>query len=296
MTVGTYEVASFDMVASARRDKAARWGNLDQQPTPLIGAELARLVPEYPALLDHASDLAGELDGHIDRHGAVAGVEAFLEVGRSPQELLDRRAIALLAARLCFWWSGAQPRLPVPNGLAPHPCCRRRPLRALEVALVRADTYDDVTLLTALRLIGGGASVAEAARATTADVELRKGQAPLVFTGGGRGRHPRALILPPDCELDLAELVVASSDGFLLQLGRAEGDKARMEALDRRIRTVLNRTGFEPGGRVTASSIRLAGLKVIADRFGFEAALHCSGHTSAVRLRDELRCSCGTSD
>lgn len=283
----------FDLVASTLRGKAAAWGNLDLHSTPWLEADLPRLVPEHRDVLDHAGELSAELDGYIDRHGAVTGVETFLDAGANPEELLDRRAVALLVARLCVEWSGPQPRLPVPAELCGHGC-RRRPLRPLEVALVRADAYDDVTCLTALRLVGAGASVAEAARVRATAVQPCSSGPARIRIPGGRGRHPRTLVLPPRSELDLAELVTTSIDGFLLPLGDAEGDKDRMEALDGRIRTTLDRCGFTPGGPVTASSVRLAGLGLIADRFGFEAALHCSGSTSAARLRDELDCPCRT--
>jgi hypothetical protein len=279
-------VADIDLRTSTFGPRPPRWKNLKIPALPALGAELDLLSPEHPVANARADELAQELTEHLSEQAAEDGVSSFLAAAHDAEDLLDRRALVLLASRLMAW-PGCKPRLPIPPAAMPPGRRGRRALRGLEVGLLRA-AAENPTRLTLVRLLGAGANVAEAARVRTTDVHITADGDVHIYVGGGRGFHPRTLPLSPWSDHETATLLADSVDGFLIPLGPAQTDKERLEAADGLIHTLLDRTGFRPDRRVTATSIRMAGLIATAEHLGFEVALAQSGSTNRDRFAREL--------
>ena len=263
------------------RPVAPSWALWDYHELPALLDEEFRLLYPERDLAAVAIPFEDELAGHIARAGAYHGVAQFLGAADRLEELRDRRAFVLAAAHTARMRT--LPRLPLPAQGAD----RRRPRRLseLEMVALRAAVRDPCRTVL-LRLLAAGATERETVQIAAVDVEV-DGDDGLVALPGGRGVRPRTVLLA-GCGHDLTRLQTRSRDGWLLAAGSDPTLQPRHENINKRLRRLLDATGFDNDRNVTVASIRLTALHTIAESFGFEAAAAVAGTTSRQRLAAQL--------
>lgn len=263
-----------------------QWEQLGLPAADYIEFRLSLLCPEAPQLAQMAA-LIGGLETAIGQHGAHQAVLAFLAAADDTAALLDRRALLVFLAAATPL--RILPRLPLPARLRPASSPGPRPLRPMELALLRAEGSDPRRRIL-LRLLNAGLTEHEAAILRTSDVHLQADGQVWVRAPGARGIRPRTLALPRGANEAIQDRLAEAGDGYLLALDVPDDAThvRRAKTVHQICRRMLARTGLDSDPSASPGSIRLGMLALIRATHGLETAATVAGTTSLSRLQAQL--------
>lgn len=267
-----------------------RWAAWEDEGLPEgMGDRLAAAGLADAAATREVDRLAGDLDARLARQPAELAVDGFLAAGDGWADRLDRRAVLRIGEVLSMLPVAA---LSWPGWAHPDPHARRRPLRPVELTLVRLVARRGRLLRgLAVAVAEAGAASGELALLRVADAAVdADGKAWLALPGCRRAR-PRRRPLPGWARplLQGRQETVDGDQARLLLYDGASSDDGRIQsAVLMQLGAALGDAGLTGDPSVAPLSLRNTTGRAIHETSGIEAAADALGAARLDPLRAEL--------
>lgn len=282
---------------AASNDHDSRWELWAEDGLPTsIEQRLLAAGTHAADVATAVAQVADELTGLMERHHPVAAVDRFLSGVDSWEDRCDRWATLRTLERLS--------QLPVaapawPGWVPPDPHARRRPLTAIEMALVRHCSMVRTGRAAVVGALDSGAASGELTAINRTAVILGANGTPTGLRAAGTRRDtksgypeaaPRTLDLPAWCRPTYTRLLAGpTGDRPLAYGGRSDDQQKIQSCLLMDVGAALKDAGLAGDPTVKPLSIRNTYGRAVHDAGGgIEGAAAALGHDDLMSVAREI--------